>query len=211
MEPTAKELVDFLNRSAKNGMLPSATAGALRAAVTEVLKHVVGDGWEAEDVSKVDVDDYTERFVRLRASAYKPDTLLVYKSRFKNAVGMFLDWQKNPVAWRYRAARPSAERTKPKKPGQDVGTNASTGDVVMDPSLTPPAPSGAITYPYPLRPGLRASLVLPEDLTREEAKRLAVFIESLAVVEPLRLGAGRPEAADTVVPANGSAVVEVAG
>ena len=37
---------------------------------------------------------------------------------------------------------------------------------------------------HPLREGILATIQLPADLTKKEAKRLAVFIESLALEEP---------------------------
>jgi len=40
-----------------------------------------------------------------------------------------------------------------------------------------------ITYPFPIRPGLRGSIQLPEDLTAREASRIAAFIATLAVEE----------------------------
>jgi hypothetical protein len=46
-----------------------------------------------------------------------------------------------------------------------------------------PPRSSLIEYPFPLRPGVQARLALPEDLTEREAKRLARFVESLAVSE----------------------------
>lgn len=51
-----------------------------------------------------------------------------------------------------------------------------------------------ITYPFPLRDGVLASIQLPADLTRKESKRLAAFIESLAVDDVPALPAARPTA-----------------
>jgi hypothetical protein len=41
-----------------------------------------------------------------------------------------------------------------------------------------------VSYPFPLRPGMLAQISLPADLTKAEAKRLAAFVESLAMDEP---------------------------
>lgn len=43
--------------------------------------------------------------------------------------------------------------------------------------------NGMIPHVFPLRPGLRAHLVLPVDLTREDAERIAGFVASLAFAE----------------------------
>jgi len=39
-----------------------------------------------------------------------------------------------------------------------------------------------VEYPFPLRPGLLAHLVLPEDLTPQEAERLSAYLGTLAVL-----------------------------
>lgn len=41
-----------------------------------------------------------------------------------------------------------------------------------------------ITYPFPLRPDLVVELRVPEDLKQSEARRLAAFIETLALGLP---------------------------
>jgi len=46
------------------------------------------------------------------------------------------------------------------------------------------APVATITYPFPLRPGVLASVDLPADLTTREADRLVAFIKSLAMDLP---------------------------
>jgi len=50
--------------------------------------------------------------------------------------------------------------------------------------------SPLIEYPFPLRPGVRALITLPEDLTEAEAKRLAKFVETLAVPDQRAITTG---------------------
>jgi len=40
-------------------------------------------------------------------------------------------------------------------------------------------------YDFPMRPGYLAQVVLPRDLTKEEAARLCAFVMSLAASPPL--------------------------
>jgi hypothetical protein len=47
-----------------------------------------------------------------------------------------------------------------------------------------PAVKG-MAYDFPLRPGFLAQVVLPLDLTMLEAKRIAAFVESLAIPGPM--------------------------
>jgi hypothetical protein len=51
----------------------------------------------------------------------------------------------------------------------------------MNGPLTPETQASTmVPYDLPLRPGLRARLVLPEMLTRADADRIAAFVNSLA-------------------------------
>jgi hypothetical protein len=177
LEPTGKGLVEFLEHAAKRGMLNGNTAGGLRAASREVLTAVEPQGWEAVDLQTIDIEDFASRFERLRAGKFKPDSLLVYKSRFRNAVAMYLAYLKAPSTWKYKAERPAAARKKPT--GGPTG-KTDQSDPLAQASETR-ARSGSLEYPFPLRQGLVVKLHLPADLTRPEAKRLASFIDALAV------------------------------
>jgi hypothetical protein len=42
-----------------------------------------------------------------------------------------------------------------------------------------------MAYPFPIRPKFLAQIVIPRDLTKEEADRLCAFVMSLAAPEPL--------------------------
>ena len=63
----------------------------------------------------------------------------------------------------------------------------------MSADILAPVVPGLVSYPFPLRNGLLVTLQLPPDLTKREAKRLAGFIESLAIEETPALMPGRPE------------------
>jgi hypothetical protein len=182
LEAIGSGLVEFLSFASEKGMLNGNTAGALRAAVREVLSAVEPDGWETVDLRTIDIEDFVTRFERLRLGKYKPESLLVYKSRFRNSVQMYLQYLENPSGWRYKAERPAAARRKHAAatvPSEHAGTE--TQAVLVRAST--------IEYPFPLRPGLVVKVVLPVDLTRPEGKRLAAFIDSLAVDATLALPA----------------------
>lgn len=178
---TGKAVIEFLEFAADRGLMNSNTAGSLKGAVKEVLSAVDKDTWEATDVRTVDVEEYCQRFDRLRMTKYKPDSLTVYKARFKNAIQHYLAWEADPGGWRYKAERPAAARKKPEAPTAQSQRSGATTHAPAD---------GMIPHQYPLRPGLRVQLHLPDDLSRVEAKRLSTFIESLVVDEQLALPAG---------------------
>lgn len=175
MDASGKGLIEFVNFASEKHLINANTAGALRAASREVLSAIEPESWETLDLRTVDVDDFTTRFERARAGKLKPESLLVYKSRFKNAVQMYFKYLDNPSGWRYKPDRPAATRKKPAAAAQPDSTDGDT--------QTPDRVSRATTqeYPFPLRQGMLVKLFLPVDLTRPEAKRLAAFIDALAV------------------------------
>jgi hypothetical protein len=184
VEAVGKDAVDFFPWAANQGLMNSNTAGGLKAAVKEVLSAVEPDTWETTDVSSIDLSDYADRFERLRMSKFKPGSLQVYKSRFKNGVKMYLRYLESPSTWRYTAERPSKERGKTKKQAEFTNGSPANSNGHGD------ASEGMIQYPYPLRPGVRVTVSLPPDLTPREAQKLATFIGSLAVDEQAALPAG---------------------
>ncbi len=186
MEATGKDLVDFWNHAAEKGLMPSNTAGGLRAACREVLTAVEGEAWEATNLHQIDAEDFAERFARLRAVKFKPDTLQVYRSRFKNAVSMYLEFLEDPSAWRYKARRPYKGRVQQGNGARP--TNNQSAKQVREPEQPEERyelPSvRTIDHQYPLRPNLIIKVQLPVDLTGSEATRLSGFVASL-VQEPI--------------------------
>lgn len=175
--PTGRGLVAFLNFAAERGLMNANTAGSLRAATKEVLSAVEPDGWEDLDLATIDTEDYAVRFERLRVGRLKPDSLSVYKSRFRNAVQMYLQYLESPSNWRYRPERPAAARKKSAAPpAPAAGSSEPSGH-----ATTPASRPSTIEYPFPVRAGLIAMLRLPVDLTKAEGRRLAAFIDSLAI------------------------------
>jgi hypothetical protein len=185
MEPTGKGAIEFLDFAASRGLINANTAGAMRAAVKEVLRGVEGEEWGTIDLATIDVDDYVTRFERLSPGRLKPDSLSVYKARFKNAVAMFSAYRANPSGWRYTPVRPSANRPKPSSNGK-YGAGTSNGAARRNDANELPKTPGTISYPFPVRQGVVATLVLPDDLTKPEAKRLAAFVETIAI-EPTQM------------------------
>ena len=81
----------------------------------------------------------------------------------------------------------------PRRARRRIRGRSTNGGAPTAATLPPPAASGMIQYPFPIREGVVASLTLPTNLRKTEAKRLAAFLESLAVEEPPAPPAGFPE------------------
>jgi len=198
---TGAGLVAFLDYAIKKGYLKTATGQAMKTAVKEVLSAAQGaDDWETADLTSLDEDDVLRRFETLRAMKFSAGSLSTYKGRYSRAAAMFGEFRASPANW-----QPSV-RQRSRSKGNGASTTSAAGSPKPDasaPSGPASAPNPApvpqpgrgtviITYPFPLRPGVLASLELPPDLTRREAQRLLAFIESLAVEDEVAEAARLP-------------------
>ncbi len=198
---TGAGLVAFLDYAIQKGYLKTATGQAMKTAVKEVLSATQGaDDWETADLTSLDEDDVLRRFETLRAMKFSAGSLSTYKGRYSRAAAMFGEFRSSPANWQPSVRQRSRSR------GNGASTTSAAGSPKPDgsaPSGPAPAPNPApvpqpgrgtaiITYPFPLRPGVLASLELPPDLTRREAQRLLAFIDSLAVEDEVAEAARLP-------------------
>lgn len=198
MDANGKDLVGFWSWAAQRGEIGGHTARALRSACKEVLTTVEPDSWETVDLRALDMDNFCQRFVRLKAgSNFKPESLTAYQQRFRRALGSYLEYLEAPDKWHYGSDSPSPtkETSKAKAKPQTVTRRGQSKPQSGSERVDPNEPQ-MLTYPFPVRPwsGLVVNITLPADLTRQEAKRLATFVESLAVDNQPALPAGERQA-----------------
>jgi hypothetical protein len=203
LDGTGAGLLEFLDWAAGRGELTPSTARSTAVSARQVLS-IDGDP-AAINILEADPEDLFDRFETLNRTKYTTKSLTVYRSRFMNAVAMYRAWlEKKPDwktagGWGRRTNRASGKATR------DGGTtrrrnNASSPSKAVEPTgqpaIAPAAPTSTsqmngpltpetqastmVPYDLPLRPGLRARLVLPEMLTRADADRIAAFVNSLA-------------------------------
>ena len=173
MDTSGKACVDFWKWAPTKGLVNANTATALRVAVTQVLGVI--DNWESVDVGTLDTEDVFTRFVNLKSSSFTPDSLQTYKSRFNRALSSFLEYKKDPAAW-----KPKAQVTA-KKPSHGVGAAAKETTTEVVTTQLPTSRTGLVEYPFPLREGRFAYLKLPVDLTLADVKRLTAYLTTLAL------------------------------
>lgn len=192
MDGTGAGLLVFLAWAADRGALNASTAGAMRAAVSQVIE-IETDNPGAVDVRRIDVDDLLDRFTRKRSHKYAPDSLSTYLGRFRRARDMYIEYLDNPAGWRPPKGRTS-RRAKSDKVVDD-GSSASShpqGGQSASPvvAATGPLETQLITYPFPLRSGTTAYFQLPRELPRYEVERMIGFLQSLAIDPRHELPAG---------------------
>jgi len=191
---TGAGLLAFLDWAGSRGEIAPATAKSSAVSVRKVL--AVEADPDAVDVRAIHPVDLFGRFEVLHRTDYSSESMKSYRSRFLNAVAMYLAWLdkqpdwKQAGGWNQRApgkalARVSQGNGKPAakpKAGRSRGRFPllPRDEPAPAPETVPAATTPMVPYDMPLRPGLRVRLVLPEVLTRADARRIAAFVSSLA-------------------------------
>jgi len=173
METTGKALVDHWSWAAEKGLMNRNTAGGMRSACAGVLS-VLGD-LDAIDVKTLDVEQALVQFQNLKAKGFKPKVLETYKRRFRQGVASYLSYVEDPGGWKPRTLeRPAPQERNGNHEGESKPETPSRPTRQELPQL------GFVEYPYPVREGQIARLILPRDLKMTEVKRLSAFMATLA-------------------------------
>lgn len=178
LESKGKDLVEHWTWASKKGLMNSNTAGALRAACTQVLGCL--DDWEDVEIGEIDVEHTIHRFTNLRAKDFTPKSLETYASRFRKAVGMFQDYISNPSGWR-PTQRTSKSKNLPKEKNKESPETRMPEESRTTFHEQKQTGMDLIQYPFPLRDGLIAVIKIPVDLSKTEAERMSAFLNALAV------------------------------
>jgi hypothetical protein len=177
-DTTGKALIEHWEWAADKGVMNKNTAIALKAASLQVLS--ILDDWENVDIATMNVDDVLNRFQNLRSREFKPETLNVYKRRFRQSVKAFLEYQRNPSGWKPPAQNRPGQ--KPKNGGKQKSKEVLSGQPITHRNVSPSvSEEGLVVFPFPLRENLVVYLHLPPDLKATEVKRLTAFMTTLTV------------------------------
>lgn len=146
----------------------------------------IDDDWESTDLRTLNVEEHLRRFENLRKHEVSPRSLALYGQRFSRARELYLSYLDDPKGFQ-APKRGTSSRKKATGDGRVAAAAIGpSGTQVNVPANQPPPdpPKNLVSYPFPIRPGMLAQISLPADLTKAEAKRLAAFVESLALDEP---------------------------
>jgi len=177
-------LARFIEFVVEKGLVHPATAQGWRVATSKVLDEL--SPTELGDVRRVELETTFRDFLNRNPGRLSPASVGEYRRRVGRAIEEFVRWVGDPGAYAFRAA-PRAARAEPRRrkeirPAAELATRAARGrTAAAQPSGPLPASGPEISLEYPLRPDLLAQVVVPRDLTVEEARRMGAFLVTLAV------------------------------
>src|SRR6266702_5059 len=185
----AKNVLEYLDNLIEKGKATKGAIAPLKVAFTQVVRVVDGDNWEETIAKSIDVEDYMGRFANLTMGKYSSDSLTVYKSRVNKVVSWYTQFLDKPgwtpdVQKRNRTPKVTASDKQKVNPVQSASVQVSS-----EPEAPRSMPEiantpGRILYPYPLSDGQLIHISLPVKLLKSDARRIAAFIESIAIDLP---------------------------
>ncbi|RXH06296.1 hypothetical protein [Bradyrhizobium vignae] len=174
------DLLAFLDFLASKGLMTVGTVNGRKAAIRTLFS--VLDEAELTDVTSLNLDEVSMRFLNKRGAEFKPESVRVYKSRVAGSIDDFRKYRADPLNFKIanaskpvtRTSKPAASQAKEVAGSVDQSTPQTTG-VFLSPS--------EIVFPIPIRPDVVVKVVgLPSDLTKTEAARIGNVINALALL-----------------------------
>lgn len=187
-EDSVEDLKRFWEWGKDKGYVKQGTAGDILSAIRAITDGLEQD--EKENFLKLDIEDVLRRFTNKQGRNLSLATQREYRLRLARAIQVYKAFRANPTVW----PAPERNRSSEPKPKEKSATSRPSAPVVAEikpasdrtgldevgPTTTSASP-GTLTYPFPLRPGVRVIIQnLPSDLKVSEAERLGAFLKSLA-------------------------------
>jgi hypothetical protein len=182
-------LARFIEYVVAKGLVNPSTAQGWRVATTKVLEELTPE--ELADVRRIDVGDTFRAFLHRNPGRLSPASVGEYRRRVGRAIEEFVRWVDDPGAYGAlgSAAVRQGDGQGPRRRGRGrASTPAATavgsagnadGAAAAAPSQLPRRRDG-LALEYPLRPGFLAQVVVPPDLTVDEARRMGAFLLTLS-------------------------------
>lgn len=181
----AVNVIEYLDNLIEKGKATTGAIRPLKISFSKVMQVIEGDSWESADVKVIDIDDYMSRFGILTMGKYASDSLITYKSRFNKAVTWYLQFLDKP-GWTpevQRRNRTPKAATKSKVTASVNQSHIHTPVVTVASEVSALSAKDRIVYPYPLISGEIVQFSLPMKLSKVDARRIGLFIESIAMEE----------------------------
>ncbi|VTU29986.1 hypothetical protein [Variovorax sp. PBL-E5] len=190
MDPVTKvDLKQFARYCLDKGLMNRNTG---LASITAVDKLLDGRG-DLDDISELDIAVEAVQFNNRNPGRMSPGSLMTYQQRVSKLVTEYVRYRDNPAGYKVQgrgSSNGSARKMAVKAKAQG---EAPSTQVAFASSPPPPPPmqqmatlatEHALALPFPLRPSFLAQVVIPRDLTKEEANRLCAFIQALGHTAP---------------------------
>jgi hypothetical protein len=183
-------LARFIEFVVAKSLVNPSTGQGWRVATSKVLEELTPE--ELADVRRIDTEATFRAFLHRHPGRLSPASVGEYRRRVGRAIEEFVRWVDDPGAYgtpgssaargdgassRRRRSRGGA-RPVPDAAEQAVNGQRNSGQATQQ--LSPVRARDGLALEYPLRPGFLAQVVVPADLTVDEARRMGAFLLTLS-------------------------------
>lgn len=172
MSTIIKTLLEFVDTAEKNRKYPANTASARKSAARLFETELNDEERESLDTLKAHLDQIYQNVFNKNKSKMTADSLLTYKNRFNALISDYEKYGVNPVKmanWNRPVRRVSAKVKGESKEKQDRSIQEVERYKEIDMSR----------FELPLRTGVKAIILVPSDITKEEVGKIRKYIDFL--------------------------------
>lgn len=131
-------LIAFLDFAGEKGLMKKATTAAYKKACNIILR--ILDEEEAADLSKIDLEDVFFKHRNKAAGKIAPKTLKTYETRTRAAVSAFIEYRKDPSAWKSSIQPRTRRAAKQVKPiSRTISSSKADGIIESQKATTQPS------------------------------------------------------------------------
>ncbi len=180
-------LARFIEFVVAKGLVNPSTAQGWRVATGKVLEELTAE--ELADVRRIDTESTFRAFLHRHPGRLSPASVGEYRRRVGRAIEEFVRWVDDPGSY---GSPGSASARGADAAHSRRGRGRGRGHIAVsqsEPALNGPQaahpaslprPRDGLALEYPLRPGFLAHVVVPPDLTVDEARRMGAFLLTLS-------------------------------
>jgi len=177
-----RAVMDFVGYAIDKGLVNTNTGGGWRSAALKILE----DFGDEDDLAGIDVPSEVLRYNNRHPGVLSPDSLNQYQKRVITILAEFTKWQNSPTTYKGVLRGPvSVKSDSAKKDGKKPVLKQLPAPETSAVAAEPPqhrlsaVTESSLMMPFPLRPNFLVQIIVPRDMTKDEASRLCTFISAL--------------------------------
>lgn len=192
MSSVTKELLDFIDTAERNRKYPVGTAAGRRSALRLFESELNDEEKESLDTFKKNLDQIYQNVFNKNKSNMSAGSLTTYKMRLLSLIKDYEKYGQDPTKlanWN-RPVRKYNKASSDQEPKQSNPTAESKQEVLL-----PEKGSDFSRFELPLRPGIKAIIIVPSDISKSEVEKLRSYINFLDSIAGNEEGVSKNEEA----------------
>jgi len=176
MSSVTKELLDFIETAERNRKYPSGTAAGRRSALRLFETELNEEEKESLDTLKKNIEQIYQNVFNKNKSNMSAKSLVTYKLRLLSLIKDFEKYGQDPTklsSWN-RPVRKYKKKDAEKENKQESSRSESKQEVLL-----PEKGADFSRFELPLRPGIKAIIIVPTDISKSEVDKLRSYINFL--------------------------------